>query len=92
MPAGLEEEEDTRPTPSLLRRPAFANPAPATYTVVKGDNLWRISCQQLRRGLDAKPTSAEIVPYWLQLIEINRDRLRSGDPDLIYPGEELLLP
>jgi nucleoid-associated protein YgaU len=26
------------------------------------------------------------------VIEANRDRLRSGDPDLIYPGEEIILP
>jgi hypothetical protein len=28
----------------------------------------------------------------VETIEINLDFLRSGDPDLIYPGEELMLP
>jgi nucleoid-associated protein YgaU len=26
------------------------------------------------------------------VIEANRDHLRSGDPDLIYPGESIVLP
>ena len=68
-------------------------PSSGVYVVVKGDNLWRIACRRVAELLGIEePTSREIVPYWLDLIDLNRDRLRSGDPDLIYPGEELLLP
>jgi hypothetical protein len=28
----------------------------------------------------------------LEVVEANRERLRSGDPDLIYPGETVVLP
>jgi nucleoid-associated protein YgaU len=34
----------------------------------------------------------EISPYWRVVIETNREGLRSGDPDLIYPGETVVLP
>ena len=41
-------------------------------------------------------TDAEIRPYWLDVIDANRDRLISpgGDPNLIYPDQnfEILLP
>ncbi len=30
--------------------------------------------------------------YWVVVIEANRSRVRSGDPDLIYPGEVIVLP
>ncbi len=74
-----------------LPRPSPQHVEPSTYVVVKGDNLWKIACMQISNE-HPDPTSGEIVPYWLELIDLNRDRLRSGDPDLIYPGEELLLP
>ncbi|MFQ5968236.1 MAG: LysM peptidoglycan-binding domain-containing protein [Acidimicrobiia bacterium] len=98
VPAGPEKDEtETREPPDnpaiIPALPGVTSPAPGdTYVVVKGDNLWRIACRQVRAETGGKPTSSQIVPYWLELIELNRDRLRSGDPDLIYPGEELLLP
>jgi nucleoid-associated protein YgaU len=39
-----------------------------------------------------KPEDTEITPYWRQVIEVNREGLLSGDPDLIYPGEMVTLP
>lgn len=56
--------------------------------VEKGDHLWSISSDQL--GTDA--TTAEISSLWREVIAVNIDRLRSGDPDLIYPGEWVLMP
>jgi nucleoid-associated protein YgaU len=55
--------------------------------VAKGDHLWKISARHL--DTDA---NHEIAPYWRQLIEVNTPHLRSGDPDLIYPGEVVELP
>jgi hypothetical protein len=37
-------------------------------------------------------TNREIAVYWLKVCSVNRDSLRSGDPDLIYPGEIVKLP
>ena len=36
--------------------------------------------------------NAEVARHWRQVIEVNLERLRSGDPDLIYPGEVFDLP
>ena len=63
------------------------------HNVAVGDNLWTISAAHLRlvypsRELDA----AEISPYWRRVIEVNTPTLRSGNPNLIYPGEGIVLP
>jgi nucleoid-associated protein YgaU len=60
--------------------------------VQPGDHLWKISTQGLRGALGREPGDAEVSPYWRQVIETNREGLRSGDPDLIYPGEIVTLP
>jgi nucleoid-associated protein YgaU len=65
---------------------------PATVIVVSGDHIWKISKASLGGKLHREPRNEEVHPYWLETIEINLDSLRSGDPDLIYPGEELVLP
>lgn len=64
----------------------------ASVVVERGDNLWAISTTRLGEVLGHEPTIAEIDPYWRAVISLNADNLRSGDPDLIYPGEEVTLP
>ena len=64
----------------------------ATVVVEKGDHLWSISASHLESTSGKEPSAAEITPVWVEVIETNRDRLRSGDPDLIYPGETIVLP
>lgn len=64
-----------------------------THTVRAGESLWRIAETQLAAALGREPRDAEVVPYWREMIERNRDRLLvADDPDLIVPGQELLLP
>ena len=58
----------------------------ATRTVAPGESFWTISEDIVARDL------RDVAPYWRDLIAANADRIRSGDPDLIYPGEILLLP
>lgn len=82
-PAAGDPAPDSDAPPS-----ATATPDPATHMVVAGDNLWAIAAADL-----AAPASpAEIHARWRAVIEANRHRLRSGDPDLIFPGERILLP
>ena len=66
--------------------------SPNTVVVEKGDHLWKISAAHLADRYGRKPASAEVAPYWVEVIEENRATLRSGDPDLIYPGEVVELP
>lgn len=71
-------------------------PAPTNdadrVVVRQGDHLWKLSAQHLARQFDRAVANSEIAPYWRLTIETNKDRLRSGDPDLIFPGEEVVLP
>jgi hypothetical protein len=75
----------TAPSP----RPTAAQPAapPATHVVVPGENLWTIAAARL-----GTRRAAAIAPYWRRVVERNRPTLRSGDPNLIYPGEVIALP
>lgn len=65
----------------------------SVYEVVAGDNLWTISAARLEadRGGDSVQPD-EISAYWRRVIELNTPLLSSGDPNLIYPGEQIVLP
>lgn len=67
-------------------------PAADTYTVVSGDNLWLIAESQVGLAEDGPPTERKVAAYWRALIDSNLANLRSGDSNLIYPGEILSLP
>lgn len=81
-------------TPDPVRLPVgIRTPArPETVTVVEGDHLWKISERRLGKMTGGSPVDTEITPYWREVVKLNRDNLRSGDPDLIYPGEVIALP
>lgn len=59
-----------------------------SVVVVEGDHLWKISA----RHIGEEATDREIAPYWREVVDVNTPHLRSGDPDLIYPGEVVDLP
>jgi nucleoid-associated protein YgaU len=84
---------DAMPGASAVRLPVRVGPAPSTsVVVVPGDHLWKISATHLASDLGRNATDAEIWPYWREVIVSNAPALRSGDPDLIYPGEVIELP
>ncbi len=62
------------------------------YVVQPGDSMWSVSSRHVRRSADAPVTASRIIAVWRQVVDLNRERIRSGDPDLIYPGETLILP
>lgn len=88
-------EPDT-PSPAVAATPA----APPTttggsYTVVAGDDLWRLAARHLATSTGRERTSLpddEVRSYWVRVCDANRDRIRSGDVNLIYPGEVVDLP
>ena len=61
------------------------------YEVVRGDNLWSIACRHVRASTP-DPTLGQVTEYWLEVIDRNVGELRSGNPDLIFPGERIVLP
>lgn len=69
---------------------SVADPETEANTVIveKGDHLWKISAQHL----DEVDPRGRVAPYWRRVVEVNTPSLRSGDPDLIYPGEVIELP
>jgi len=63
------------------------------YTVQPGDHLWGIAEEEVSHRSGSAATGTEVIRYWSTLIETNRDRLVDPDnPDLILPGQELVLP
>jgi nucleoid-associated protein YgaU len=79
------------PESSALREGA-APPGPQDrYSVQRGDNLWTIAANRLADSGITRSNS-RIAPYWRELIQENRSGLRSGNPDLIFPGETVTLP
>lgn len=63
-----------------------------SHVVVAGQHLWGIAEQTLAGLLGRTPELDVLAAYWQHLIAANAERLRSGDPNLIYPGEVVLLP
>jgi nucleoid-associated protein YgaU len=63
--------------------------------VAEGDNLWTIARARLveiRKRRASELSDREVAAYWIKVVAENRRRLRSGDPNLIYPGETIELP
>lgn len=76
--------------PSLPSPVAPALPETA-YEIVAGDNLWKIACRRIRAA-HGDPGLSLVTGYWLEVIDRNTAALRSGDPDLVFPGEIIVLP
>lgn len=62
----------------------------STIVVAPGEHLWSISERELAERLGRVPTDDEVVPFWLEVIDLNRDRV--VDPDLVFAGQVLRLP
>ena len=63
--------------------------------MTEGDTLWTIARDELAKapgGGSGEPTNQEVAEYVDQVEQANQDQLESGDPDVIYPGEEIILP
>ena len=65
---------------------------PTEVVVQSGDHMWSLAEQRLAQVRGREVSDTEIAPYWLKVIDVNLSRIRSGEPDLIFPGEILLLP
>jgi hypothetical protein len=83
-----------------IETPASATPPPspiagATHTVARGEHLWSIAAGHVATAT-GKPRAdvapADVAPYWRRVVAVNRPRLRSGDPNLVFPGEVVELP
>ena len=78
--------------PCVVEDPIGSYSAPLTWLVRPGDHLWKIAGEHLNIVLDRSPTRKEHARYWVEVVNAARPVIRSGDPNLIYPGEEIPLP
>jgi hypothetical protein len=66
--------------------------APRSWTVEAGDSFWSIAAETVAPAGDA-PDDRRVIGYWRLLVEANHGRLLDpGNPDLLVPGQELVLP
>lgn len=94
-PEDPDAEEDARPTePRGTEEGAEAAPErdtssshePRTLVVSPGDSLWSLTA-----GVLELDEVEHVAAAWPLLYEANRD-LVGADPDLIHPGQELVVP
>jgi len=60
-------------------RPAETAPQVKNYTAAAGDTLWAIAKKYYNNGND-----------YTKIYEANKDKV--SNPNLIYPGQELIIP
>jgi hypothetical protein len=83
------------PAPAAPAPVAAPSPLPSEVVVDSGDSLWELAARRLAeasRRDRSDVSDAEIAPYWVRVCDANRARLVSGDVDLVYPGERVVLP
>jgi nucleoid-associated protein YgaU len=88
-------ETDPAPSPPAPAIPALPQTLPSPHVVQPGDSLWSIARTGLSLATGRAPeelTEGEIAAYWVAVVDVNRTRFGSGDPNLIFPGEVLELP
>lgn len=85
-------------TPTPAGDTARYEPTPAgddveqshVHVVVAGESLWLIAEDSVPAGIPDR--AAAVDAYWRRLLDLNTSTLRSGDPNLIFPGEVVNLP
>jgi hypothetical protein len=83
----------TRPAPKATKatksNPATSAAGASRFVVVgRGDSLWSIA----RRIVGPAASNAAVQQKLLAIWNLNAQRIGTGDPNLIFPGQRLLLP
>ncbi|HEY3187137.1 MAG TPA: hypothetical protein VGJ70_06665 [Solirubrobacteraceae bacterium] len=101
LPAAGTPPTTTSPVPASATATTTATapaPAPAaerTVAVAPGDSLWELAARQIGESTGrsrADVADPEIAPYWATVCDRNRTTLASGDPNLVFPGDLVVLP
>ena len=95
MPGTAGRPRSTVPRSSGSAPSQPAPTKPGLHQVKAGANLWTIARSELADATGRNPAelrAGEVAAYWVRIVAANRARLRSGNPDLIYPGEYVRLP
>lgn len=99
VPTGREssdEETTTSPTQNLSASDEVGVASTRTssrVTVRQGNHFWGMAVEQLTHAWGRIPDDEEVVPYWNQLIDVNRSSLvHPDDPDVIYEDQVFRMP
>jgi hypothetical protein len=94
-PTSAPTSAPTRAAPTLVTATDTGHPepgAPQPWVVARGDTFWDVARRVLELREGKRVNASQIAPFWLALIRANRDRIRSGNPSLIYAGERFVIP
>lgn len=61
------------------------------HAVVQGESLWSIAADVVE-ARSGSPDDRAVATYWVRVVDAAAPVLRSGDPDVIHPGEQVPLP
>lgn len=90
--ASDNDPADTGSTSTLTSDSGSVDDGTIPYTVVKGDHFWNIAENRMREVVGREVTDDEVADYWLRVVDANRSKVSSGNPDLIFPNEKFTLP
>jgi nucleoid-associated protein YgaU len=76
---GKEEPVKARPSPSAPRPTQPSAPTGRDYTIKSGDSLSKIAKQFYGNAGE-----------WKKIFEANKDKIK--DPDMIFPGQKIIIP
>jgi hypothetical protein len=67
---------------------------PGSWTIEPGEHLWAVAAETLAEARPGQAVSNRAIAAYLDvLIDANRSRLADPDnPDLVYPGQVMVLP
>jgi hypothetical protein len=89
----LQHREPEAPDPAGPHGTEAADPAGTMQVVATtGDHLWMLAERRLQAVSGRVVADHEIAPYWRATVDENLPRLKSGNADLIQPGESITLP
>ncbi len=81
------------PPPEASAPSEEASGAQMQHTVRAGESFWAIAVAEVERVTQHQPDLFQVDSYWRTLVQANADRLvHPGNPDLVYPGQVLVLP
>ncbi|MFI5045850.1 MAG: hypothetical protein ACHQIG_02205 [Acidimicrobiia bacterium] len=84
-------------SPTPPRAPVERDTTSATRAVVvaPGEHLWELAAREVARSQGVvrdAVADVDVAPYWVTVCDLNRDRLASGDVNVVEVGETVLLP
>lgn len=87
-----QERAPDEPTPEVPSPEVATERTGANHRVVAGESFWSIAVHVLDTA-GVEHDERVVATYWRVLVAANEDRLvLPGEPDLIFPGQELVLP